>query len=189
MTAKETFAAALKERKGIDVRTGRNDPPAPAPPAPSSGAPGPNGKRRRRARYSASQHALVRLEAQLRAANRRAEKAETALAALRAKIVVAWNRNREKNREITRLRAAANHSAAKAEAALAARDRVQAVNEKVWRLQQEIARLQAAAKERLRPQREKAAAYLTKIRNLWRRIDALEAENEQLRNHTKGKST
>ena len=82
MNAREIFAATLKDRKGIDARAGRNDPPGPAPPL----APGPRRARSGRARYSHSQHTLRRLESQAREANRRAEKAESAVAPLRAKL-------------------------------------------------------------------------------------------------------
>jgi hypothetical protein len=142
MTAKEIFAATLKDRKGIQAR--RDDPP-PAP-APPPRAPGVKG--RRRARYSSGQHALLLLEAQLRAANRRADKAEAALAELQDTIKVMWDKNRKNLCKITHLEAIARRSAREAQAALAERDRVKATNEKVWRLNQEIARLRAAAKDR-----------------------------------------
>lgn len=183
MNAKEQLAARLKERKGIEARTERSEPPGPVTPP---RAPGKNG--RRRPRYSPSQLRLVRLETQLRAANRRAEKAESSLGELQAKIKVAWAKNRAKNRRITYLEAVANARSREAKAAVERASRVQAGNEKVWRLQQEITRLQCAAKERLRPQRVAATGYMTKIRKLWGRIDALEAENEQLRTSAKGAS-
>src|ERR1700741_4363730 len=78
MSTKEKLAARLKERKGLGPKQ-RND--APAPDQAATDLPPPGVGRRagtNRARYSHSQHTLLRLEALARNANRRAAKAEAA---------------------------------------------------------------------------------------------------------------
>ena len=80
MNARERLAARLQDRKGIGARPVPIDGPAPEQP------PGPRRARTGGPRYSHSQHAQLRLEGQARAANRRAERAEAALAPVRMEL-------------------------------------------------------------------------------------------------------
>jgi chromosome segregation ATPase len=209
VNAKEKLLEQLKERAALAQAAELNHPSA-GDPAPAAGTDRPDGpaaeptqklaallKGHEEAvseigaadpRSAFGRHAIKRLEAQLHAATRRAEKAETALAELHAKIVVVWESNQEKNRRITHLQAVANARAREAKAAVARANGVKAVNEKVWRMQHEITRLKAAAKARLQPRREAACVAMRKVRKLLRRIDELEKENETLRKHTNGES-
>jgi hypothetical protein len=100
-----------------------------------------------------------------------------------------WPRNRangrpywERNLAIEQLLAEALEQTGNGAGALA---EVQKVNCEVWRLNQEIARLRAAAGKRLKPVRQLNAQNAVNWRKLhaaWKRIEALEAENAQLRN-------
>ena len=75
--------------------------------------------------------------------------------------------------------------AEKAEAELAAVERVKKVNGEIWRLNQEIARLRAAALRRQQKPRRLAstpdARPMRQLTAAWKRIEALEAENMKLR--------
>jgi chromosome segregation ATPase len=82
---------------------------------------------------------------------------------------------------------AARERAGRAEAALAAIDRVNESHERIFRLNQTIARLRAAA-GRPRKRRQEAAEvirthqkHFAERRRLWKRIEELEAENAALR--------
>lgn len=203
------FAAALKARKGLDA--GRNDPPAPTPPIPLRS---PDKKGRRRPRYSAGRFEVLRLEGKLRQATSRAAKAEAALAALqdeiaRVRAAAADDADRRKD-ELRRAIARAD----KAEAELAAVKKVKVVNAKVWRLNQEIKRLQrvtrqvgnaklarvneenkrllqtnkkarAATTVGLKALRQKIAAVQETLLYRSKQIEELRAENERLRQQTK----
>jgi hypothetical protein len=136
----QQFAADLKARKGVGKRTPRNV-PAHAPPTGACVLRGSS--------------TIERLKVELRSARERADKAETALAAV-------------------------HH--------------VEKVNAQVWRLNQQIVRLRAAAAKRGdAPQRECKAtvartyrSHFAAMRKLWKQIAALELENERLRHHAKG---
>jgi hypothetical protein len=185
MSAIEDLAAALKERKGIGADATGNEPRAAAPVLDEAAPGGDTGKaagRRRRRRYTPGRLHCLRLEQQLGEANRRTDKAESTLAELQAENAALL----EKNRQVERLRADAECRAAEAETLLAEVGKVEKVNETVWRKNQEIARLRAALDRPAKPKPDPKPCRASQIvfrrlQSAWKRIEALEAENEQLR--------
>jgi len=88
MSAAAKLAEVLKRHKGLDGSSARYDPPAPDKPSPAKGA---KARPRRRGVRCAGLHELTRLQVSLRAAVKRAVKAERALAATRK---ASWHRIR-----------------------------------------------------------------------------------------------
>jgi hypothetical protein len=132
MSANLNLAAAMKERKGI-VCAAAHDPSAPAPTDAAKIARRKGGRRR----YSSGRQYALQLEARAHDAEAKAEKAKGKLASLRAEL----DALSETNRELKRLYADAEARAGEAKAALVAVEHVKETNDKVWRLNQEIARL------------------------------------------------